>query len=125
MNKLTAEKCRKLIDGFRWMAEEGPGISIRDEYDIQAYEIALPILEQLERGGDWIECSDRLPPDETAVLVNFNGEPRIGELRWDHPTHEESYKSFRYWDCPYNDGQPWEVFDITHWQPLPAPPEGE
>lgn len=56
MKKLTAEKCRSVIDGFKWMAAEGPGMSIRDEYDIQAYEIALPILEQQERGeGEWIE----------------------------------------------------------------------
>ncbi|MEB5922751.1 DUF551 domain-containing protein [Franconibacter daqui] len=46
----------------------------------------------------WIKCSERMPPDETPVLVNFNGEPRIGEIRWDHPTHEESYPPFRYWD---------------------------
>ncbi|WP_105601353.1 DUF551 domain-containing protein [Cronobacter sakazakii] len=71
---------------------------------------------------EWIKCSERMPPDETPVLVNFNGEPRIGEIRWDHPTNEESYQSFRYWDCPYNDGQSWEVFDITHWMPLPAMP---
>lgn len=71
---------------------------------------------------EWIKCSEKMPPDETAVLVNLNGELRIGELRWEHPTHEESYQSFRYWDCPYNDGQSWEVFDITHWMPLPSPP---
>jgi DNA-directed RNA polymerase subunit RPC12/RpoP len=48
MKKLTAEKCKKVIEGFKWMAAEGPGMSIRDEYDIQAYELALPILEQQE-----------------------------------------------------------------------------
>ncbi len=28
------------------MKTEGPGMSIRDEYDLQAYQIALPVLEQ-------------------------------------------------------------------------------
>lgn len=70
----------------------------------------------------WIKCSEKLPPDETPVLVNFNGEIRIGEIRWDYPTHEEGYQAFRYWDCPYNDGQMWEVFDITHWMYLPELP---
>ncbi len=45
MKKLTTEKCKSVIEGFKWMVEEGPGMSIRDEYDLQAYEIALPVLE--------------------------------------------------------------------------------
>lgn len=49
MKKLTAEKCMSVINGLKWMAAEGPGMSIRDEYDIQAYELALKALEQQER----------------------------------------------------------------------------
>jgi len=51
MKKLTAEKCRSAIAGFKWMAEEGHRLTIRDEYDLQAYQIALPILEQQESEG--------------------------------------------------------------------------
>ncbi|HBM3111127.1 TPA: DUF551 domain-containing protein [Klebsiella oxytoca] len=71
---------------------------------------------------EWIKCSERMPKPETPVLIINNGDIRIGEIRWDHPTHEETYSAFMYWDDPYNDGQPWEVFDITHWMPLPTPP---
>ncbi len=73
--------------------------------------------------GEWIKCSERMPEDETPVLVMLNGEIRVAEIRWDTPTYEETYQPFRYWDDPYDDGQDWEVFDITHWMPLPAPPE--
>ena len=74
--------------------------------------------------GEWIKCSERMPKAETPVLVMLNGEIRVAELRWDRPTYEETYKPFRYWDDPYDDdGQDWEVFDITHWMPLPEPPE--
>jgi len=45
LKKLTAEKCQSVIDGFKWMASEGPGMSIRDEYDLQAYQMALQLLE--------------------------------------------------------------------------------
>lgn len=52
-----------------------------------------------------------------------NGVMRIGEIRREYPTHEETYQPFFYWDDPEEDGQCWEVFDITHWMPLPEPPE--
>lgn len=70
----------------------------------------------------WISVNDRLPEEATPVLVLHKGERRIGEICWDYPSWEETYQAFRYWDCPYNDGQGWEVFDITHWMPLPEPP---
>lgn len=73
--------------------------------------------------GEWIKCSERMPDAETPVLALLNGEIRVAEIRWDMPTHEETYRPFWYWDDPYDDGQPWEVFDITHWMPLPEPPE--
>ncbi|MBD8260514.1 hypothetical protein [Pantoea agglomerans] len=82
MKKLTAEKCRSVIEGFKWMAAEGPGMSIRDEYDIQAYEHALKALEQQERGeGEWIEWGGgECPvPDCTIVEVRFrSGRQRRG-----------------------------------------------
>ncbi|MGE4992898.1 DUF551 domain-containing protein [Yersinia enterocolitica] len=73
----------------------------------------------------WISCSNRMPEPETPVLILLNGIINIGEIRWDTPTHEETYTAFKYWDSPFIDGQPWEVYDITHWMPLPAAPEKE
>ena len=75
--------------------------------------------ESRKQFGDWIKCTERLPKAGVPVLILFNGEVRIGEICWEYPSHEETYEAFRYWDCPYNDGQDWEVLDITHWMPLP------
>lgn len=50
MNKLTAEKCRAMINSMKMIA-----LSEMDEHHLQALEIALPILEQQERGEGWIE----------------------------------------------------------------------
>lgn len=46
MKKLTTEKCKMVIAWFKWLTEEGIGMSIRDGYDLQAYEIALQALKQ-------------------------------------------------------------------------------
>ncbi len=67
----------------------------------------------------WVSVEERLPADETPVLILRNQEVRIGELRWEHPGFEDTYKAFRYWDDPLNDGQCWEWPEITHWMPLP------
>lgn len=51
MKKLTAEKCCQLLDSLN-----SNGMSILEGYYVEALEIALPILEQQERGeGEWIE----------------------------------------------------------------------
>jgi hypothetical protein len=68
----------------------------------------------------WISTEDQLPPDETPVLIIRRGVVAIGELRWEHPSYEETYQAFRYWDDPNNDGQDWEWADVTHWMALPA-----
>lgn len=46
------------------MAGEGSGMSIRDEYDLQAYQIALPALEQ--RGDFYIVLDNGQPYDVFA-----------------------------------------------------------
>lgn len=67
---------------------------------------------------NWTKCSDALPPDETPVLIVRKRDYDIGELRWDHPGHEDDYKSYRYWDHPRDDGRCWEFDEVTHWAPL-------
>jgi len=49
MKKLTTEKCRDLINAFKFIDEKG-NLSEIIGYALQALEIALPILEQQERG---------------------------------------------------------------------------
>ena len=75
--------------------------------------------------GAWIKTADRLPESDTPVLVRlWNCQIRIGELRWERPTYEETFAPFQYWDDPTNDGQDWDGPDhITHWMPLPEAPK--
>ena len=73
--------------------------------------------------GEWVKTQDCLPSDETPVLILHKGKLKIGEVRWDYPNHEDSYRAFRYWDNPNDDGQMWDMDDVTHWMLLPIPPE--
>ena len=63
--------------------------------------------------AEWISVEDRLPEDIQSVLVTDGLEVTIG---W--------WRSLKYeWDVSLYD--PGDVVDdtVTHWQPLPSPPE--
>lgn len=76
MNKLSAEKCREFIDIFKSLEKEGH-LSLASEYHLQAYEKALPILEQQESTTDtyrqivndgWIEWQPGMMPNSVRGL---------------------------------------------------------
>lgn len=63
--------------------------------------------------GEWIKCSERMPAPFSHVLVTDGDKV---EIKWLDGDFDE-------WDS-------WEEFnsnidneDITHWMPLPEPPE--
>jgi len=72
----------------------------------------------------WNKCSHVLPDCGQAVLILFeDGRYQIGALFWEYPIQpEESFQPYRYWDDADNDGCGWDSTEVTHWQPLPAPP---
>lgn len=69
-----------------------------------------------------IKASDRLPAKETEVLVCCKGAWRIGAIFTDHPSYEDTYRAYDYWDDPNHEGQGWEWEDVTHWTDLPPLP---
>ena len=72
MKKLTADECREWIDIFSEL-EKDDAISIAGESHLQAYRIALPILEQQER-DEWIEWRGGECPVHPNLIV---------ETKWD------------------------------------------
>lgn len=71
----------------------------------------------------WVPTSERLPTDETPVLIVWRGNVVIGERRWENPGPEDTYAAFWYWDDPSDDGQDWRTEDVTHWMHLPELPD--
>ncbi|WP_192034094.1 hypothetical protein IFU02_020830 [Pantoea agglomerans] len=89
--KLNTERCRKLISQLRFERDNGGMSNQKFDY-LDALEIALPILEQRERGdGEWIEWTggECLVTDDTIVAVKYrNGvsmpDQQAGYYEWNH-----------------------------------------
>lgn len=91
MSKLTAEKCREM---FLHLFEDKrqDGITLKEDLYMQALEIALPILEQQERGdGEWIDWRGGECPVDGNKIVDIklrDGEEVHGDkadiLDWHH-----------------------------------------
>lgn len=91
MKKLTAEKCREQIAEWEKMMQDWD-LSIASFKHLQAYRIALPILEQQERGNGWIEwggkCGGNDQPAIGTVEVKFRnggtGKAEACDWHWPH-----------------------------------------
>jgi len=71
--------------------------------------------------NDWISTKDKLPEPETYVLTICKGIPCVLSMEWDHPTYEDSYKSYLYW----SDKEMYDTIEderVTHWMELPELP---
>jgi len=64
----------------------------------------------------WIPVSERVPEADEMVLIWSNTDPG------DHRPREIGCRSSQgYWYTYPNDGD--GRWDVTHWMPLPSPPE--
>lgn len=103
MNKLNAEWCAYLLKDLQRQSITGCGISMKEERYMQALEIALPILEQQERGeGEWIEWGGKGKPAEaTPKMIEVklrDGDTAIEVAslwRWSHYGDETDIIAYR------------------------------
>ena len=78
MNKLTAEKCRERIKKFKRLKKQF-GIAMETELSLQAFEIALPVLEQQEKGEmDFIRMQELLKNNQTDTYRQIENDGREG-----------------------------------------------
>ncbi len=88
----------------------------RDEIDSLRAEIA-----RLREERRWISVEERLPKDDVEVLICGTGwgSPAIG---WrEHQPHYIVPETI--WTLGDDVDRGYPPQDITHWMPLPAPPE--
>ena len=104
MNKLTAEKCREMFLNL-FEDKRQDGITMKEDLYMQALEIALPILEQRERGEcDWIEWSggDTCPvPNDAKAEIKFRDgdsaelDTWLDILEWRHKGYGSDIIAYR------------------------------
>lgn len=101
MKKLTSDTAHSLLARMKENATYVDP-SIHEGYMIQALEIALPVLEQQEKGDDgWIEWGGGDCPVEIGTLVEF--EMRDGDkdtamgavLDWPHENRSDDIIAYR------------------------------
>lgn len=67
--------------------------------------------------SEWIKCINEKPLQGQKVLVAVNAKSVMAGEYWEHePGVHDGDAGFIDFDC--ND-----LFPVTHWMPLPSPPE--
>lgn len=80
-----------------------------------ALDEALAAVSALEEQMRWVPCSERMPEDDTWVLVAWGEVVTIAFCESPGPDGNRFWLQIRDQDCPYIDG-------ITHWKSMPQPP---
>lgn len=97
-------------DGGRYVSPDG--IITATDY-VEAMDMAIAALREQPQ---WISVEERLPEPFVSVLVYMPEEKPLP------PVHEGFLAREGMWYANYFDREPME---ITHWMPLPEPPEEE
>jgi len=110
---VVKDRARKAAEAESWLERTFGPISsrtfVKDGVSVGLDELLALYAEHIEDG--WIPVSERLPEAEAHVLV------------WADGTVQAQYRpdSLKYrWDC---DTYGLSADEVTHWRPLPAPPE--
>lgn len=100
--KEAEERAREYAQS-KCRAKGNPNTCDKSYYeDIDAFLAGAQSERELHR---WVACSERLPEAGVPVLV--------------FSTHDGIEV-----DCLFKEGRGWDAcIDVTHWQPLPKPPE--
>lgn len=97
-----------------------PKVVRLDDTGAQAFALAAEVSEL--RQTAWISVKDRLPEDDVMVLCVVSGKPRDW-VTLDGAIEIASHSRTDGWIV--ETWPEWEDPKVTHWAPLPEPPEEE
>lgn len=127
---MISEQVKKLREFSKYYSKTGFGFyrtdrilkEAADTIEALSAKLSAANMERSERyyGGGWIACEDRLPEDETKVLVWFEYF-RYGEYNRLFQTIGISYMYDGKWSGFVNGESGWNELRIIAWQPLPQP----
>lgn len=91
---------------------------IKDKSKLSEAMEKLAKLEDEEESGGWIPCSERLPEDESYILVSFENATMLDIARY-----EENDEGGTFY--PGDDEKSYSSYGIfvNAWMPLPTPYE--
>lgn len=103
---------KKLLEKLDvWYESLSPRTDMQDSIKCDVIDNVITMIEDVEKVGEWIPVSERLPKPDTYVLVTYKNfdDFTIGIDRYDQNIHD--------WFC-FEEG-------VTAWQPLPESFKGE
>jgi hypothetical protein len=109
---MDRDEIRKLAERHGFWAHEIWWKQNIPRFDGMISEVQAPLLKriaELEASHRWIPVSERLPEDAGQYIVYVV------------PT-TATYTDTRVYQCVYSWAGWHTKHDVTHWQPLPAPP---
>lgn len=120
---MVNEQVKKLRDGSDVYKVGGfPEVSklLQNAADTIEALAAKPAVADMENGGGWISCEERLPEDGVDVLVWYEYF-RYGDYNRLFQTTEISFAHNGKWSGFVNGQSGWNQLSIIAWQPLPEP----
>ncbi len=117
--KVPKELVRQWVAEYHGMPEDTRNID---------FHIANKAAEWALQGAEpvaWIPVSERLPEDKVIVLAYIKESAPFAAKHYLNQWIAETQHVTLTGDCPCRHGDIVDAFDsveVTHWQPLPAPP---
>ena len=125
---MTREEAIKRLEWLRMVGNHVDSVTL-DKEDMPYFDMAIAALKEqncCKKCNSWIPVTERLPKKITNKVLVYCKNGYIGfghyeEFRGVTDWYNlENGKPFREWDL-----EDCETYEVTHWMPLPEPPEVE
>ena len=142
MNKqggiMNAELIKALREDAEWAHanEWETPITLGDHLDAaaDALEAADNRVKELKAAQRWIPCEERLPEEHNSMFAKFYGTDKWNNVMWQKQSNQvnvvlEFEDGTRMASTLYTHDGKWKYTNklikqtVTHWRPLPAPPQ--